>query len=53
MKRVITWEEFRIDPTTYRFQGGEYGGTPISFFLVSTLPGGGPACTSTRTKRYS
>lgn len=42
MKRVITWEEFRIDPTTYRFQGGEYGGTPISFFLVSTLPGGGP-----------
>jgi mannose-6-phosphate isomerase-like protein (cupin superfamily) len=42
MKRVIPWEEIRIDPTTYRFQGGEYGGTPISFFLVNTPPGRGP-----------
>lgn len=42
MKSVIPWEEFRIGPTAYRFQGGEYGNIPVSFFLVNTPPGGGP-----------
>src|SRR6266568_6723755 len=43
MKYVIPWEEIRNGRTSYLFQGGEHGGTPISFFLVNTPPGGGPS----------
>jgi mannose-6-phosphate isomerase-like protein (cupin superfamily) len=38
---VIPKENIQINETVYRFQGGEYGDIPVSFFWVFTLPGHG------------
>lgn len=42
MNNIIPKEKIQINKTAYRFQGSEYGGIPISFFWVFTLPGHGP-----------
>ncbi|HLZ63712.1 MAG TPA: cupin domain-containing protein [Ktedonosporobacter sp.] len=39
---IIPKESIQINETAYRFQGGEYGDIPASFFWVFTLPGRGP-----------
>lgn len=39
---IIPKEAIQISETTYRFQGGEHGGIPVSIFWVFTLPGQGP-----------
>lgn len=43
MNYIIAKEELRLNETAYRFQGAEYGGVPVSFFWVETLPGRGPS----------
>jgi mannose-6-phosphate isomerase-like protein (cupin superfamily) len=42
MTAIIPWEKLQSDGNTYRFQGGEHGGIPITFFLVLASPGRGP-----------
>jgi mannose-6-phosphate isomerase-like protein (cupin superfamily) len=42
MYKVIPRETIQINETAYRFQGGEHGDIPISFFWLFTLPGRGP-----------
>jgi len=42
MNNIIPKEKIQIDETAYRFQGGEHGDIPISFFWLFTLPGRGP-----------
>lgn len=41
MTLVIAKEAIQINETAYRFQGGDYGDIPVSFFWVFTLPGRG------------
>lgn len=45
MQYSIPWEKISRDGNgyPYRFQGGEYGGVAISFFIVQTAPGRGPS----------
>ncbi|GHO85772.1 cupin domain-containing protein [Dictyobacter formicarum] len=43
MTTIIPKEKIQINATAYRFQGAEYGGAPVSFFWVFTLPGRGPS----------
>ncbi len=42
MNDIIARENIQISETTYRFQGGEHGDIPVSFFWMLTLPGRGP-----------
>ncbi len=42
MRNIIPKEKIQINETAYRFQGGEHGDIPISFFWLFTLPGRGP-----------
>lgn len=42
MSYVIPRESIQINATAYRFEGGEHGDVPISFFWVLTPPGRGP-----------
>ncbi|HET8841509.1 MAG TPA: cupin domain-containing protein, partial [Ktedonobacteraceae bacterium] len=39
--QIIAKEAIQINETAYRFQGGDYGDIPASFFWVFTLPGRG------------
>ena len=43
MPSIISFSEIQVNSTTYRFEGGKYGGVAASFFLVHTEPGKGPA----------
>ncbi|EFH84138.1 cupin domain-containing protein [Ktedonobacter racemifer] len=42
MGTIITKEQIRLNETAFRFQGGDYGDVPASFFWVFTQPGRGP-----------
>jgi mannose-6-phosphate isomerase-like protein (cupin superfamily) len=41
MNNIITREQLTRNGNAYLFQGEEYGGVPISFFLVYSAPGRG------------
>jgi mannose-6-phosphate isomerase-like protein (cupin superfamily) len=43
MYTVLSRDELGRSGTTPLFEGGEYGGIPLSFFWLSTLPGRGPS----------
>jgi hypothetical protein len=40
---IINRDELRIGPTASLFEGADHGGVALSFFLVETEPGNGPA----------
>jgi Mannose-6-phosphate isomerase len=42
MNYIMPKEKIQLNETAYRFQGGEHGGIPFSFFWMFTSPGGGP-----------
>jgi mannose-6-phosphate isomerase-like protein (cupin superfamily) len=43
MHPVIPFSEIQTNSTAYRFEGGKYGNSAASFFLVHTEPGRGPS----------
>lgn len=42
MAAIIDVSVLPASATAYRFEGGGYGGVPLSFFLVEIPPGQGP-----------
>lgn len=42
MAAIIELKTLSTSETSYRFEGGRFGGVPLSFFLVALPPGEGP-----------
>ena len=40
--RLIEIESLRQSPTAALFEGARFGGVPVSSFIISHMPGGGP-----------